>query len=94
TLTECSTGTLPPPRDETIIANSCAIIHSHRVGTVTPTPGGLGGFEVALVAGLTRIGPTAGQAVAAALAFRILTFWLPIIPGLSALRALRKRRLI
>ena len=64
------------------------------VGTVTPTPGGLGGYEAALVAGLTRIGPTAGQAVAAALTFRLLTFWLPIVPGLIALRSLRKRQLI
>lgn len=64
------------------------------VGTVTPTPGGLGGYEAALVAGLTRIGPTASQAVAAALTFRLLTFWLPIIPGLLALRSLRNRQLI
>jgi uncharacterized membrane protein YbhN (UPF0104 family) len=64
------------------------------VGTITPTPGGLGGYEAALVAGLTRIGPTAGEAVAAALTFRLLTFWLAIIPGLIALRALRKRQLI
>jgi uncharacterized protein (TIRG00374 family) len=64
------------------------------VGTITPTPGGLGGYEAALVAGLTRIGPTAGHAVAAALTFRLLTFWIPIIPGLIALRSLRKRRLI
>jgi undecaprenyl-diphosphatase len=63
------------------------------VGTVTPTPGGLGGYEAALVAGLTRIGPTAGQAVAAALTFRLLTFWIPIIPGLIALRVLRARQL-
>jgi uncharacterized membrane protein YbhN (UPF0104 family) len=64
------------------------------VGTITPTPGGLGGYEAALVAGLTRIGPTAGSAVAAALTFRLLTFWLPIIPGLIALRSLRNRQLI
>jgi len=64
------------------------------VGTITPTPGGLGGFEAALVAGLTRIGPTAGHAVAAALTFRLLTFWLPILPGLLALRSLRNRELI
>jgi undecaprenyl-diphosphatase len=64
------------------------------IGTVTPTPGGLGGYEAALVAGLTRIGPTAGQAVPAALTFRLFTFWLPIIPGLIALRSLRQRQLI
>jgi len=64
------------------------------VGTITPTPGGLGGYEAALVAGLTRIGPAAGQAVAAALTFRLLTFWLPILPGLVALRSLRRNQRI
>ena len=64
------------------------------VGTITPTPGGLGGFDAALVAGLTRIGPPAAQAVAAALTFRLLTFWLPIIPGLIALRSLRRHQRI
>jgi hypothetical protein len=47
-----------------------------------------------IVAGLTRIDPTAGQAVAATLTFRLLTFWIPIIPGLIALRTLRSRKLI
>jgi hypothetical protein len=36
--------------------------------------------------GLTRIGPTAGQAIAAVLTFRLLTFWIPIVPGLVAHR--------
>lgn len=64
------------------------------LGTITPTPGGLGGVEAALVAGLTRMGSLAGPAVAAALTFRVLTFWLPIIPGSIALGWLRTRRII
>jgi len=59
------------------------------VASVSPTPGGLGAMEAALVAGLTAIGAAAGPAVAGVLAFRLLTFWLPILPGWLAYRALR-----
>jgi glycosyltransferase 2 family protein len=51
------------------------------VASISPTPGGLGAMEAALVAGLTAIGAAAGPAVAGVLAFRLLTFWLPILPG-------------
>jgi uncharacterized membrane protein YbhN (UPF0104 family) len=46
-------------------------------------------MEAALVAGLTAIGAAAGPAVAGVLAFRLLTFWLPILPGWLAYRTLR-----
>jgi uncharacterized protein (TIRG00374 family) len=59
------------------------------VASVSPTPGGLGAMEAALVAGLTAVGAAAGPAVAGVLAFRLLTFWLPILPGWLAYRALR-----
>jgi uncharacterized membrane protein YbhN (UPF0104 family) len=42
------------------------------------------------VAGLTGLGEAAGPAIAAVLGFRLLTFWLPTIPGFFALRHLRK----
>jgi hypothetical protein len=59
------------------------------VASVSPTPGGLGAMEAALVAGLTAVGASAGPAVAGVLAFRLLTFWLPVLPGWLAYRALR-----
>jgi uncharacterized membrane protein YbhN (UPF0104 family)/membrane-associated phospholipid phosphatase len=59
------------------------------VASVSPTPGGLGAMEATLVAGLTAVGAPAGPAVAGVLAFRLLTFWLPILPGWLAYRALR-----
>jgi glycosyltransferase 2 family protein len=59
------------------------------VASVSPTPGGLGAMEAALVAGLTAVGAATGPAVAGVLAFRLLTFWLPILPGWLAYRALR-----
>jgi uncharacterized membrane protein YbhN (UPF0104 family) len=60
------------------------------VSGVAPTPGGLGAMEAALVAGLTGLGEAAGPAIAAVLGFRLLTFWLPTIPGFFALRHLRQ----
>jgi len=59
------------------------------VASASPTPGGLGAMEVALVAGLTAVGAPTGPAVAAVLAFRLLTYWLPVLPGWLAYRALR-----
>jgi uncharacterized membrane protein YbhN (UPF0104 family) len=59
------------------------------VASASPTPGGLGALEAALVAGLTAVGAQTGPAVAAVLAFRLLTYWLPVLPGWLAFRALR-----
>jgi uncharacterized membrane protein YbhN (UPF0104 family) len=59
------------------------------VASASPTPGGLGAMEAALVAGLTAVGAPTGPAVAAVLTFRLLTYWLPVLPGWLAYRALR-----
>lgn len=59
-----------------------------------PMPGGAGGLELALLAGLTEVGVPSASAAAAVLAFRLLTFWLPIIPGVLALAWLLRRRLV
>lgn len=49
--------------------------------TVTPTPGGLVGAEAGLTAGLVVYGVEAPTALAAALLYRFLTYWLPLLPG-------------
>jgi len=49
--------------------------------TITPTPGGIGGAEAGLVAGLISIGVTSHQALTVALTYRFLVYWLPILPG-------------
>ena len=51
------------------------------VAAAAPTPGGLGALEAALVAGFTGVGMEPGIAVAAVLAYRLATYWLPILPG-------------
>jgi uncharacterized membrane protein YbhN (UPF0104 family) len=63
------------------------------VGTATPTPGGLGGVEAGLVGGLVAYGITASDALAVALLYRLLTYWLPLVPGVVAFILLRRRLL-
>lgn len=60
------------------------------LGSVAPVPGGLGVTEAALIGGLTSFGVPSGPAIAGVLAFRLLTFWLPIAPGIWVFRRLHR----
>jgi uncharacterized membrane protein YbhN (UPF0104 family) len=51
------------------------------LGQAAPTPGGIGAVEAALAAGLTAGGLDGGLAVSSVLLFRLITFWIPTIPG-------------
>jgi undecaprenyl-diphosphatase len=62
------------------------------VASVSPTPGSLGAVEAALLAGLVGTGVAAGPALAGVLAFRLVTFWLPTIPGVWALHLVQRQR--
>lgn len=57
---------------------------------IWPVPGGVGGVEVVLTAALVASGVDQGTALAGVLTFRLLTFWLPIIPGYPAYRVLER----
>ncbi len=58
-----------------------AYLGASLVGNASPTPGGLGAVEAALVAALTGFGLESGHAVSAVLTFRLATYWLPTLPG-------------
>jgi uncharacterized membrane protein YbhN (UPF0104 family) len=60
----------------------------------SPTPGNLGAIEATLVAHLTTLGVQMEPAVAGVLVYRLLGFWLPIIPGFLALRYLQHQRVL
>jgi undecaprenyl-diphosphatase len=64
------------------------------LAAAAPTPGGLGALEAALVAGFTGVGMEPGVAVAAVLSYRLVTYWLPILPGWIAFHSLERRGLI
>jgi len=62
---------------------------SVMAGAFSPTPNGVGVFEGTMTLLLFAIGVPAAVAVCAALAFRAITFWLPMLPGLRATRRMR-----
>jgi uncharacterized membrane protein YbhN (UPF0104 family) len=62
------------------------------IGSIIPTPGGLGAVEAALTAGLTASGVPGAVAVSAVLLFRLLTFWLPVPFGWAALNFLEHQQ--
>lgn len=64
------------------------------VGAITPTPGGIGGAEVGLVAALIAVGVTSHQALTVALTYRFLVYWLPILPGFICFQIALRRRYI
>jgi glycosyltransferase 2 family protein len=68
-----------------------AYLVAAALGSVAPTPGGLGAFEAALLAALTGYGMPNGRAVAAVLTFRLLTFWLPVLPGWLLFNQMQRR---
>jgi len=60
------------------------------IGSAVPTPGGLGGIEAAMSAGLIAIGVDGGTAVSAVLLYRLATYWLPIPFGWVSLNRLQR----
>lgn len=61
------------------------------IASFAPTPGGLGAVESAMIAAFTGFGLTDGVAVSATLTFRLVTFWLPLLPGWLAMGAMQRR---
>lgn len=64
------------------------------LGQLVPTPGGLGAVEAALAAGLTAVGLDGATAISSVLLFRLVTFWIPILPGWASFLWLQRRAAI
>ncbi len=75
---------------------SIAVVYltGSAVGSMVPTPGGLGAVEAALSAGLSAAGLPGATAVSTVLLFRTLTFWLPVPLGWGALNYLQRKSLL
>ena len=84
-----SVGAHPP-----ILAAAVVYLAGNAVGSAAPTPGGIGGVEAVLAAGLTAIGIPAHEAIPAVLLFRIATFWLPIPAGAISFLVLQRRGIL
>ena len=68
-----------------------AYLVAAALGSAAPTPGGLGAVEAALVTALTGYGMESGPAVSAALTFRLVTYWLPMLPGWFTFQQMQRR---
>jgi uncharacterized protein (TIRG00374 family) len=69
-----------------------AYVVAYSIGTLAPTPGGLGAVEGLLIALFVSFGVPSAVAVAVVLVYRIINFWLPIPPGFVAYAIVRPGR--
>jgi uncharacterized membrane protein YbhN (UPF0104 family) len=79
---------LPPGRVALayFVASSAAVL--------LPTPGGIGSLDAALAFALSLCGARADAAASVVLGYRLLTVWLPLLPGLLVLGLLLRRRVL
>ncbi len=63
----------------------------NALGALVPTPGGLGGVEAALTAGLTAAGIPASIALSTTILFRLVTYWGRVPFGWVAMRFLERK---
>lgn len=69
-----------------------AVVLAYYVGqlaNVLPLPGGIGGVEGGMIGAAIAFGVNGSTAVLAVLAYRVISFWLPILPGSIAYFRLR-----
>jgi undecaprenyl-diphosphatase len=73
-----------------LIAVLAVYLGGSALAAAAPTPGGLGAVEAGLIAGLTAVGQPASAAVTSVLVFRLVTYWLPVLPGAVSFWRLRR----
>lgn len=69
---------------------SLVFLTASIAASVAPTPGGLGAAEAAFLAGLVAIGVPKETALPTVFLYRLVSFWIPILPGWIAMRALQR----
>jgi uncharacterized protein (TIRG00374 family) len=88
TLLAALTAVHASPRPSTVLLAFCA---AQFLGTLPLTPGGLGFVEAGLTGTLVLAGVGTGASVVATLAYRMVSFWLPIPAGAVAAVIHRRR---
>jgi uncharacterized protein (TIRG00374 family) len=88
TLLAALTAVGADPRPSLVLLAFCT---AQLLGMLPLTPGGLGFVEAGLTGTLALAGVGAGAAVVATLAYRLVSFWLPIPAGGIAAIVHRRR---
>jgi len=73
-----------------LLTVTCAYLTATLVAAGIPAPAGVGPLEATMLTALVHGGATAAPALAAIIAFRLLGYWLPVIPGVLLLRRGRR----
>jgi uncharacterized membrane protein YbhN (UPF0104 family) len=71
-----------------------AYLAASSAAVLLPTPGGIGSLDAALAMALRLAGAPGSAAASAVLGYRLLTVWLPLVPGLLALGVLARRKVL
>ncbi|MFD0380818.1 flippase-like domain-containing protein [Streptomyces sp. NPDC127112] len=81
---------------ETLSYASIAVVFlaGNALGSAAPTPGGIGAVETTLTLGLIAAGLEKEVAISAVLLFRLMTFWLPVLPGWVSFNFLTRKEAI
>ncbi len=64
------------------------------LSVIVPSPGGLGALDVTLATGLVAVGISSPAAIGVVLGYRLLTVWVPLMPGACVFAFLVRRRII
>lgn len=80
--------------DLPLVAALVVLTGGVAAASVTPTPGGLLGSEAGLTAVLIGYGVDGGTALAVALSYRLVSYWLPLLPGALAFWFAQQKRYI
>lgn len=76
-----------------VLTLAITFLVSNTVGSIVPSPGGIGPVEAALTGGLAVAGVPYSIALSTSLIYRLLTFWGPVPFGWFALRYLQRKDL-
>lgn len=74
-----------------IASVAVVFLAGNALGSAAPTPGGVGAVEATLTVGLIAVGLPKEVAAPAVLLYRLLTLWLPVLPGWLAFNQLTRK---
>ncbi len=74
-----------------IASVAVVFLAGNALGSAAPTPGGVGAVDVTLTVGLIAVGLPSEVAAPSVLLFRMLTLWLPVLPGWLAFNHLTRK---
>ncbi|MET9763987.1 lysylphosphatidylglycerol synthase transmembrane domain-containing protein [Streptomyces sp. NPDC006372] len=75
-----------------IASVAVVFLAGNALGSAAPTPGGVGAVEATLTVGLIAVGLPKEVAAPAVLLFRLLTLWIPVLPGWLAFNHLTRKQ--